>query len=136
MSSHSHFLYSDSPGGLGQLMVPSIHIYDYDQQQDVDPTLRPAGNPGAPSPPIATPSKAIQPIITTSPPTTGGSYPILTAGSGGGTQPPAHTASGSSFVAIDRDHLIIAGDHRIKKTTALMVGAGLAGAAVLLKTIL
>lgn len=136
MPSHSRYIYTDSPGGLGQLMVPSSTASDYDWQRNFGPTLLPAGNPGAPTTLITTPPKTIQPIVTTSVPTTGGSYPILTAGSAGDPQSSVQTSSGSSFFTLDGDHLVIAGDHRIKKNKAIMVGAGLAGAAILLKTIL
>jgi len=74
--------------------------------------------------------------VTTSVPTTGGSYPILHPQPGSGNQPPKETNSGPSFLTLDGDHVVIAGDHRIKKTQAVMVGAGLAGAAILLKYIL
>jgi hypothetical protein len=111
-------------------------VDDFNGQRNFGPTLLPAANPGAPTTLVTTPPKTIQPIVTTSVPTTGGSYPILTTGSGGGAQSPVNTTSGSSFFTLDGDHLVIAGDHRIKKKNAIMVGAGLAGAAILLKTIL
>jgi len=78
----------------------------------------------------------MQPIVTTSVPTTGGSYPILQPTTGSGDHPPKETNSSTSVLTIDGDHVVIAGDYRIKKKQAVMLGAGLAGAAILLKYIL
>jgi len=69
-------------------------------------------------------------------PKTGGSFPILQPKDGSGGQSTKEPNSSASFLTLDGDHIVIAGDHRIKKKQAVVIGAGLAGAAVLLKYIL
>ena len=136
MPSHSSFTYNGSTNGLGQLMASEESRQTYDRRRATPPTRLPVRSSDRSTIKPVVSTHTIQPIETTSLPQTGGSYPILQPATVGGGQPPNKTTASASFLTLDGDHIVIAGDHRIKKKQAVLVGAGLAGAVVLLKYIL
>ena len=136
MPSHSSYIYNGSSHGLGQLMVSEESHQIYDRRRATRPTRLPVRGSGRSTIKPVVPPRTLQPIVTTSVPQTGGGFPILQPATGSGDQPTKEPTSGASFLTLDGDHIVIAGDHRIKKKQAVLVGAGLAGAAVLLKYIL
>ena len=136
MPSHSSYTYNNSTHGLGQLMISEEAYQIYDRRRATHPTRLPVRSSGRSTIQPVVPPRTLQPIVTTSVPQTGGSYPILQPATGSGDHQTEEPTSGASFLTLDGDHIVIAGDHRLKKKQAIMVGAGLAGAAVLLKYIL
>ena len=136
MPTHSSYIYNGSSNGLGQLMVSEEAHQIYDRRRATHPTRLPVRGSGRSTAKPVVPPRTIQPIVTTSVPQTGGSYPILQPATDSGGEPTKEPTSSTSFLSLDGDHIVIAGDHRVKKKQAVLVGAGLAGAVVLLKYIL
>src|SRR6056297_803338 len=133
MPTNSSYAYNGLSNGLGQLMISPSARTIYDRRRDHQPTLLPVRESGRSTIDSGSPIRTIQPIVTTSVPTTGGSYPILHPQPSSGNQPPKETTSSTSFLTLNGDHVVIAGDYHIKKKQAVMLGAGLAGTALLLK---
>src|SRR6056297_3454864 len=97
MPSHSSYIYNGSANGLGQLIVSSEVQQIDDRRQDSQPTHLPVRGTGRSTIKPIIPPRPLQPIVTTSVPTTGGSYPILHPQPGGGNQPTNENKSDSSF---------------------------------------